>query len=319
MRATRLSGNPIITAQTPGADPAMATNINGPSLIRVPDWVNEPLGTYYLYFAHHHGQHIRLAYADDLNGPWQIHEPGVLQLADSYFVGHIASPDVYVDHERRAIRLYYHGAVTDAERGQVVPEIDEYFFYSQRSRVALSSDGLRFTAQPTIISSGYLRVFRFQDQFFGLTMPGLLYRSPDSLAEFERGPLLFGDDNDRAAHFFPPDQPSNRHLAVLVHQGQLYVFYSRAGDEPERIMVSPIDTSAADWRHWQPGPPQTILSPDESYEGANLPLRPSTRGSDLVPVRELRDPGIFVDGETIYLLYTIAGEQGIGIAQLHMD
>ena len=28
-------------------------NINGPSLIKVPDWVENPLGKYYLYFSHH--------------------------------------------------------------------------------------------------------------------------------------------------------------------------------------------------------------------------------------------------------------------------
>ena len=28
-------------------------NINGPSVLRVPDWVENPLGQYYLYFAQH--------------------------------------------------------------------------------------------------------------------------------------------------------------------------------------------------------------------------------------------------------------------------
>jgi hypothetical protein len=40
----RLPGNPIITpAMLPGAD---GGNINGPSLIRVPAWVKNPLGRY---------------------------------------------------------------------------------------------------------------------------------------------------------------------------------------------------------------------------------------------------------------------------------
>ena len=78
--------------------------------IRVPDWIEQPLGRYYLYFAHHDGRYIRLAYADDVHGPWQTHEPGVLPLEASHFGGHIASPDAHVDEERRRIRLYYHGA-----------------------------------------------------------------------------------------------------------------------------------------------------------------------------------------------------------------
>ena len=39
-------------------------NITGPTLIRAPSWVAKPLGKYYLYFAHHSGKYIRLAYAD---------------------------------------------------------------------------------------------------------------------------------------------------------------------------------------------------------------------------------------------------------------
>src|SRR6185369_80677 len=81
-RAERLAANPIITPQT---DHSIGTNINGPSLIRVPGWVPHPLGRYYLYFADHNGKYIRLAYADRLQGPWKIHAPGALQLSQSYF------------------------------------------------------------------------------------------------------------------------------------------------------------------------------------------------------------------------------------------
>ena len=82
MRVTRLLDAPIIT---PDLHPSIGHNIQGPSLIRVPDWVSEPLGSYYLYFADHKGRYIRLAYADNLRGPWKIHPPGTLQLADSHF------------------------------------------------------------------------------------------------------------------------------------------------------------------------------------------------------------------------------------------
>src|SRR5687767_15557512 len=91
MHIRRFPENPIIR---PNMDARMGDNINGPSLIRVPDWVERPLGRYYLYFGHHDGRYIRLAYADDLHGPWQTHKPGVLPLAASHFAGHIASPDV---------------------------------------------------------------------------------------------------------------------------------------------------------------------------------------------------------------------------------
>ena len=59
--ASRLSDVPVIY---PHMDARMGSNINGPSLIRVPDWVENPLGRYYLYFADHRGSYIRLAVAD---------------------------------------------------------------------------------------------------------------------------------------------------------------------------------------------------------------------------------------------------------------
>ena len=52
MRIERFKHNPIII---PSLDPRIGDNINGPSLIRVPEWVDDRLGKYYLYFAHHPG------------------------------------------------------------------------------------------------------------------------------------------------------------------------------------------------------------------------------------------------------------------------
>lgn len=107
LKVARSPHNPIIH---PGSDEAILGNINGPSLIRMPDWVENPLGRYYLYFAHHQGKFIRMACADDVMGPYKVHTPGVLQIADTLFERHIASPDVHVDHQARVIRMFYHGA-----------------------------------------------------------------------------------------------------------------------------------------------------------------------------------------------------------------
>ncbi len=63
--------------------PSLGDNINGPSLIRVPDGIKGALGQYYLYFSHHKGQHIRLAYAEHVEGPWRIHPCGVMPLSTS--------------------------------------------------------------------------------------------------------------------------------------------------------------------------------------------------------------------------------------------
>ena len=50
-------------------------NINGSSLIRLPDWLAiedriHPDAQYYLYFAHHAGRYIRLAWASEITGDW---------------------------------------------------------------------------------------------------------------------------------------------------------------------------------------------------------------------------------------------------------
>ena len=54
VRVERLLDAPIIG---PELDPSIGENIQGPSLIRVPDWIEDPLGTYYLYFADHKGHY----------------------------------------------------------------------------------------------------------------------------------------------------------------------------------------------------------------------------------------------------------------------
>jgi len=59
------------------------TNVNDPTLIEVPDWIIEPLGRYYLYFVHHKGEHIRMAYADTVIRPWTMYDGDVLTVSQS--------------------------------------------------------------------------------------------------------------------------------------------------------------------------------------------------------------------------------------------
>lgn len=81
----RLQHNPIVSPQL---DKSLGDSISGPFLIKVPDWIDEPLGRYYLYFAHHdHGQHIRLAYSDHLQGPWKVYRPGTLNTLTLFVLG----------------------------------------------------------------------------------------------------------------------------------------------------------------------------------------------------------------------------------------
>ena len=76
VKVTRLLDKPIIG---PDLHPSIGVNIQGPSLIKVPEWIENPLGKYYLYFADHKGLYIRLAYADELAGHWNNYQPGMLK------------------------------------------------------------------------------------------------------------------------------------------------------------------------------------------------------------------------------------------------
>ena len=285
MKPQRLAHNPIIR---PDMDDRMGRNINGPSLIRVPDWLPDPLGQYYLYFAHHQGAYIRLAYADHLEGPWHIHTPGVLDLKDSYFSEHIASPELRIDPARREIWLYFHGCCQPNPPRQV-------------TRLAISQDGRHFVVRPEILGASYWRVFEWGGYHYALAMPGQLYRSKDGLTAFEEGPTLF--------------TPTMRHAALKLDGDILTVFYSNAGDCPERILMSTIELKP-DWLEWRNSEPVTVLAPEMDYEGVDLPLVASARGAIHEPVRQLRDPCIFEEAGRTYLLYSVAGEHGLALAEL---
>jgi hypothetical protein len=288
----RLAHNPIVT---PSLSPTIGENINGPSLIRVPGWVAKPLGKYYLYFAHHQGKYIRLAYADHLDGPWKIYEPGTLHLDKvSLCHDHIASPDVHVDTEKRRILMYFHCPAEGTGK-----DIDQ-----QKTSLATSADGLTFTPQSKALGPAYFRVFHWKDFYYAIARGGVFLRSRDGVTPFEQGPTLFNED----------PKLTLRHAAVDVVGDRLSVYYSRIGDSPERILVSQIQLTS-DWSKWKASAPVTVLAPETDWEGAKMPLEPSKM--DLAPgkVRQLRDPAIFREDGQAYLLYSIAGESGIAIAR----
>lgn len=302
----------------PDSHPVLGNNINGPSLLRVPDWVESPLGRYYLYFSHHQGESVRLAYADEIAGPYTVYAPGALSLAGSgfdteklrleaisepellalidehgadtvlaFFPPHVASPDVHVREDRGEIWMYYHGQLADSR---------------QLTKVAISEDGLNFTVQTGYAGNNYFRVFRHAGYWFALSHHACtINRSGDGIT-FEAGPAI-GD-------------PDARHTAVRrVGEARFEVYWSRFGDEPEHILVSDLDVSG-DWQTWRIGHPRSVRKPQFDWEGYNLPVQPSLAGFARGRVHELRDPGIFEEDGRSYLLYSVMGESGIGIVEL---
>jgi hypothetical protein len=297
MKVIRLPNNPIITPNMPGLRFGKANNINGPTLIRVPNWVNKPLGKYYLYFAHHKGKYIRLAYANFIAGPYTIYKPGVLHINElTIQTEHIGSPEIFIDFELKKIRLYFHLAV----KGEGI-----YSDQHQMSFCAESTDGIHFNLITNAIAPFYLRVFRYQNYFYGIVKNdnknGILLRSPDGVQLFERGSEFCKDF---------------RHCALLLRQNKLFVFYTRVGDVPESILLSEIDLARdTDWRKWKLLDPILVLKPEFEWEGSKLPLTKSKHGSTK-PMNALRDPFVFEEEGKSYLLYSVKGESGIGIAEL---
>ena len=135
-------------------------------------------------------------------------------------------------------------------------------------------------------------------------MPGIFYRSRDGLSNFETGPQRF--------------EPDMRHAAMLVRDQRLLVFWTRAGDTPERIWPSTLDLRG-DWREWPETEPVEILRPELPWEGSDLPLEPSVRSSVTGVVNQLRDPAIHCESDSTHLLYVGGGKSAIGIAELDID
>jgi len=319
--ATRLSQNPLITVDM---SRSLGGNVNGPTVIRVPDWIDRPLGRYYMYFANHMGEYIRMAYADAVTGPWHLYEPGVLQVRDTAFFRpqpdpketladfytHVASPDVFVDPERKRLLLWFHGWWTNGERWPADPREARAWAakmsYGQFTQVAESTDGVHFEVKPPVTRQSYLRIFQHERYFYALSRQGQLARSADPLASFEIGPNPF-----RGTSF----ATRVRHVGLLLRGSRLHVFFTAIGDIPERVLMSTIELTS-DWTAWRATPPVDVLQPETRYECADLIAAPSEAGDVEGRVRQIRDPFVFEERGQAFLFYSICGEQGIAAATL---
>lgn len=253
-------------------------NINGPSLIKAPDFIKNKLGKYYLYFAHHAGKNIRLAYSDNLEGPWNILENGSLKLSQTTCKNHIASPDVHVRNGK--IIMYFHG---DHPQGQ-------------STFAAESVDGINFEACTDPITPFYHREFEYLGETYAVcknkNISSQIFKRKDNeyLPELE---LL----------------PNSRHTAVFVDGKNLFIFYTIVGEAPERIYVLKIND-------WEVEDNYELAKPDLDFEGAKQPLTPSKFGMAHGFSNQLRDPCIFLDEDRLYLLYSYGGESGLAFGEL---
>jgi len=344
--ATRMNDHvPLITQQhftDLGVTNEEGENINGPSLIRLPDWIPldkrvDSSAVYYLYFAHHQGNYIRLAWATELEGPYYLYgtgkdvaveERGVLDLGadDKIYLDngiiiekHVASPDVHVDDNNQRIIMYFHSPTE--------------FPGGQRTFVSFSPYGLSFldSIQPVALGGSYFKVFDYKYTMYAVDNRADIYQG-GRVDDSWKIPAGFNFENmlwtQPKIDHFQVDLDADpalagtgiqiRHVGVHVAEDTLYVFYSRIGDAPERIMLSTIRLDNRTFEDWDSSyPPMEILRPEFVWEGFNLPNLPSDGGSSKEKVNQLRDPDVFEDSDSsLYLLYTGAGEFGIGLAKL---
>ena len=179
------------------------------------------IANYYLYYANHNGKFIHMAWSHKIDsGCWfkfnrpdlglnvaEIPGRGVLDLANgpqrihlnssrSIYLGkpngksgHIASPDVHVDHQKKRIVMYFHGngsgvAFRRDSNGQRIP-----YPANQNTYVATSVDGLNFNPAdlggqtkhgilPVCIGRAYMRVFSYRGQTYGFSRSALINISP---------------------------------------------------------------------------------------------------------------------------------------------
>jgi len=306
MKIKRVVDKPLISNDS---NSELGGNINGPTVIKVPEWVSSPLGKYYMYFSHHQGKYIRMAYADDLLGPYKIYDGEVLSIDNVPYGGHIASPEIVIDDENKKIIMFYHGCgVLDKSQA----ESGQWTTYSE------SKNGLSFVSDNLYLVPSYLRVVKVGDKFLGSTGGPTrpVYNFKQSLRTIPEK-IAHIDIKSEPFCCFENVEPIDsmyrmRHLCFdLESEDCLWIYYSNVCDEPERIKrvcVNPKDWSAASY--------EEVLQSELDYEGVNEPLIKSKGGAKHYPVHELRDPYIINDNGHKYMFYTVAGERGVAVVEI---
>lgn len=282
----RLPSNPLIFSRREGN---WKDNINGPSVIKSPLFLQTKQGCKYLmYFASHSGLHIRLATSDAIEGPWKIQNHSCLQLPKLRKANHIASPDVHVDHEKQIIKMYCHVAYEEG----------------QKTFLATSGDGWNFSfhsLEP--LGPFYMRVFQKDGEYFAFERYGKLMRSKTDTIPFQM------------TSFRLPDQV--RHVSVEKYASILRVYFSEVGDAPERIKMRCIFWNSSSPEQSLYSSKVTLLVPQEIYEGSEIRVAPSQEGAATGLVNQLRDPFFFSDSGRRFLFYACGGESGIAVVELY--
>ena len=107
-----------------------------------------------------------------------------------------------------------------------------------------------------------------------------------------------------------------RHFGIKLKSNLLGVYFSRIGDNPERILFGEIDLTSPNWTKWKCSDLIEVIRPEKPYEGCYLPVRHSVSGASDNRENALRDPYVLSISKGDYLFYTVAGEKGIAVCKL---
>ncbi len=223
---------------------------------------------------------------------------------------HVASPDVHYDGQR--FIMYAHMPVIGGAQAQMT--------------FALSSqDGLRFELarhDGVLVGLGpaYFRVFTYQGQRYAVSQGGRVYAATQGwgLTEaWQTGPRLFEvpANSPRWPNGGLKEAWVARHLAVELRSDVLSVYFSRAGDAPERIVCADVPLTQ-DWLTWQAGPIREVHRAIGTWQGADFDVEPSAGGVAFGGVNQVRDPFLFTDNGRRTLFFTVQGERAIAARTL---
>lgn len=262
-----------------------------PSVLHASDYLDKPLGEWYIYYAQHDDPGgICLMYADRLLGPWSEYAKNPV-IANKWSphndAPHVSSPDAKWNVETGRLFVYFHGS-------------------NSQTRRAESDDGVTFDyggvavdntmGGPDVTETSYARVFTHRDTSSTFKY-GMFYMGNEKdnkrrfrLAESEDGRNWVVDPNYVVVP--GPEEGSNVSAGSLWEwKGQLYVIYHASSG---KSYARTIDS--------------TLRSVDE------IPIllhKASGKGDD---IGRIASPEIVThDGET-YLFYESGDRLGATIA-----
>ena len=283
--------------------PFSKDNINGPTVVeyRVPIFSNSKF--YLMYFGHHKGKYIRVAWSFSPTGPFKrvpLARPLLIWNVFGERKGHVASPEVQKFGSKTY--LFSHSPSRYFEPGKQI---------TYMSRLWL---GIFCSRAKPIALPPYARFFSFNGSVHAITNGADVIKfDPDSLEvssiSVDKSPLLVPDLMDSVKRV--------RHAQIVESMGLALCFFTRVGDAPERILVSKLESKSSDGAKFSV--PIELLRPTEDYEGTGQKIEPSKNGISRQSENALRDPFVAKFGNQHFLYYSTEGEKGIACAKLEME